>query len=88
MDKQFSTKRTQHVSASTVSCFADVTRILLGTKDEEVTQLLQNDLHKPNKYVETNMKFNSNKFKFLRYGKEQERKSEKTYKSQSTTYIK
>ena len=30
---------------STVSCFADDTRIILGIKDEEDTQMLQNDLH-------------------------------------------
>ena len=51
--------------------FADDTRILLGIKDEKDTQVLQNDLHKPNKWTDTNnMKFNANKFKLLRYGKE------------------
>ena len=28
------------------TCFADDTRILLGIKDEEDTEMLQNDLHK------------------------------------------
>ena len=34
------------IADSTVSCFADDTRILLGIKNEEDTQMLQNDLHK------------------------------------------
>ena len=59
----------------TVSCFADVPRILLGIKDEEDTQMPQNYLHKLNKWVDTNnMKFNV-KFELLRYGKEQKIKS-------------
>ena len=33
------------IADSTVSCFADDTRILLGIKDEEDRQMLQNDLH-------------------------------------------
>ena len=33
------------IAESTVSCFADDTRILLGIKDEEEIQKLQNDLH-------------------------------------------
>ena len=37
---------------STVSCFADDTRILLGIKDEEDTEMLQNDLHKLYKWAE------------------------------------
>ena len=66
---------------STVSCFADDTRILLGIKDEEGTQMLQNDLHKLYKWADTNnMKFNVNRFELLRYGKEQEIKSATTYK--------
>ena len=57
---------------STESCFADDTRILLGIKDEENTQMRQNDLHKLYKWADTNnMKFNANKFELLRYGKEQ-----------------
>ena len=62
--------------------FADDTRILLGIKDEEDTQMLQNNLHKLYKWADTNnMKFNANKFELLRYGKEQEIKSATTYKS-------
>ena len=34
------------IADSTVSCFADDTWIILGIKDEEDTQMLQNDLHK------------------------------------------
>ena len=34
------------ISDLTVSCFADDTRILLGIKDKENTQMLQYDLHK------------------------------------------
>ena len=34
------------IADSTVSCFADDTQIPLGIKDEEDTQMLQNDLHK------------------------------------------
>ena len=48
---------------STVSCFADDTRILLGIKDEEDTQMIQYDLHELYKWQYTdNMKFNANKF--------------------------
>ena len=54
------------IADSTVSCFADDTRILLGTKDEEDTQMLQNDLHMLYKCTDTNnMKFNANKFELL-----------------------
>ena len=42
------------ITDSTVSCFADDTRIILGIKNEEDTQMLQNDLHKLYKWVETN----------------------------------
>ena len=70
------------IADSTVSCFADNTRILPGIKNEEDTQMLQNDLHKLYKWADTNnMKFNANKFDLLRYGKEQEIKSVTTYKS-------
>ena len=43
---------------STVSCFANDTRILLGIKVEEDTQMLQNDLHKLYKWAAIN---NTNK---------------------------
>ena len=70
------------ITDSIVSCFADDTRILLGIKDEEDTQMLQKDLHKLYKWTDTNnMKFDANKFELLRYGKEQEIKSATTYKS-------
>ena len=69
------------IADSTVSCFADVPRILLGIKAEEDTQMLQNYLHKLNKWIDTNnMKLNA-KFELLRYGKEQKIKSATTYKS-------
>ena len=58
------------IADSTASCFADDTRILLGIKDEEDTQMLQNDLHKLDKWADTNnVKFNANKFELLQYGK-------------------
>ena len=48
----------------------------------------QNDLHKLCEWVDTNnMKFNSNKFELLRYGKEQEIKSATTYKSYDDSNI-
>ena len=76
------------IAGSTVSCFADDTQILLGIKDEEDTQMLQNDLHKLYKWTDTNnMKFNANKFELLRYGKEQEIKSSTTYKSYNDSNI-
>ena len=71
---------------TTLSCFADDTIILLGIKDEEDTQMLQNDLHKLYNWEDTNnMKFNENKFELLLYGlllygKGQEIKSATTYK--------
>ena len=44
--------------------------------------MLENDLHKPYKWADTNnMKFNANKFELLQYGKEEEIKSATTYKS-------
>ena len=58
------------IADSTVSCFADDTRIRLGLKDEEDTQMIQNDLHQLYKWADTNnMKFNANKFELLRYGR-------------------
>ena len=69
------------IGDSTVSCVADDTQILIGIKDEEDTQMLQNDLHKLYKWADTNnMKFNANKFELLRYGKEPEKKSATTFK--------
>ena len=54
------------IADSTVSWFADDTRILLLTKDEEDTQMLQNDLHKLYKWAETNnKKINANQFELL-----------------------
>ena len=56
------------IADSTVSCFADDSRILLGIKDEEDTQMLQNDLHKLCKWADTNnMKFIANKVELLRH---------------------
>ena len=40
------------IADSTVSCFADDTRILLGIKDEEDTQILQNYLRKLYKWAD------------------------------------
>ena len=72
----------EHVSMS------DDTRILLRIKDEEDTQMIQNDLHKLYKWADTNnMKFGANKFELLRYGKEQEIKSATTYKSYDDSNI-
>ena len=76
------------IADSTVPTFADDTRILLGIKDDEDTQVLQNDLHKLCKWADTNnMKFNANKFELLGYGKEQEIKSATTYKSYDDSNI-
>ena len=76
------------IADSTVSFFANESRILLGIKDEEDTQMQQNDLHKLYKGADTNnMKFNANKFELLRYGKEHEIKSETTYKSYDDSNI-
>ena len=41
------------IADSTVSCFADDTRILLGIKDEENTQMIQNDLNRLYKWADT-----------------------------------
>ena len=73
---------------STVSYFANDTQILIGVKDEEDTQMLQNDLHKLYKWADANnMKINANRFELLWYGKEQEIKSATTYKSYDDSYI-
>ena len=46
---------------STVSCFADDTRILLGIKNQEDTQMLQSDLQKLYEWADANkMKFTAN----------------------------
>ena len=59
-----------------------------GIKDEEDTQMLQNDLHKLYRWADTNnTKFNVNKFELLQYVKEQEIKSAKTYKSYDDSNI-
>ena len=72
----------------TVSWFDDDTRILLGIKYEEDTQMLQSDLHKLYKWVDrNNMTFNENKFELLRYGEERELKSTTTYKSYDESNI-
>ena len=76
------------ITASTVSCLADDTLILQGIKDEEDTQMLQNDLHKLYIWADTNnMKFNANKFELLQYGKEQEIKTTTIYKSYDDSNI-
>ena len=50
--------------------------------------MLQKDLHPLYKWADTNsMKFNANKFKFLRYIKKQEIKSAITYKSNDDSNI-
>ena len=73
---------------STVSCFADDTRILLGIKDEEDTQMLQNDLHRPYKWTDTNnMKLNANNLNFCDMEKKQEIKSPTTNKSYDDSII-
>ena len=69
------------IADSTVSCFDDDARILLGIKDGEDTQMVQNDVHKLYKWADTNMKFNAKRFELPRYGKELEIKSATTYKS-------
>ena len=75
------------ITDSTVSCFADDTRILLGIKYEEDTQMLQNDLQKLYIWADTNnMKFNANKFELLRYGKKKI-KTATTYKSYDDSNI-
>ena len=54
------------IADSTVSCFADDTLILLGIKNEEDTQILQNYLQKLYKWADSNnMKFIANKFDLL-----------------------
>ena len=76
------------IADSTVSCFAGDNRILLGIKDEEDIQMLQNDLHKLYKWANTNnMKFNANKFELLRYVKELEIESATAYKSYGDSNI-
>ena len=50
--------------------------------------MLQNDLHKLYKWADTNnVRFNTNKFELLRYGKEQELKSATAYKSYDNSNI-
>ena len=76
------------IADSTVSCFANDTRILLAIKDEEDTQMLQNDLQKLYKWADTNnTEFNANKLELLQYRKEQEIKSATTYKSYDDSNI-
>ena len=48
----------------------------IGIKDDEDTQMLQNDLHKLYKSADTN----NSKFNALQYGKVQQIKSATTYK--------
>ena len=52
------------------------------------TQMLQNDLHKLNKWADTNnTNFNANKFELLPYGKEQDIKSATIKKSYDDSNI-
>ena len=76
------------ITNSTVSWFAGDTRILLGIKDENDTQMLQRDLHKLYKWADTNiMKINVNNFELLRYVNEQKIKSATTCKSYDDSNI-
>ena len=76
------------IADSTALCLDDDTRILLGIKDEDYTQMLQNDLHKLYKWADiNNMMFTANEFELLRYGKEQKIKCATTYKSYDDSNI-
>ena len=67
------------ITDSIVSCFNDDTRILPGIKDEEDTQLLQNDLHELYIFADTNnMNYNANKFE---YGKDMEKNRKEQFRT-------
>nr|XP_053656082.1 uncharacterized protein LOC128704893 [Cherax quadricarinatus] len=72
------------VSHSTVSSFADDTRICMTVSSIADTARLQADINQIFQWAaENNMKFNDEKFQLLRYGKHEEIKSSSEYKTNS-----
>ncbi|KAK8753153.1 hypothetical protein OTU49_002859, partial [Cherax quadricarinatus] len=72
------------VSHSTVSSFADDTRICMTVSSIADTARLQANNNQIFQWAaENNMKFNDEKFQLLRYGKHEEIKSSSEYKTNS-----
>ena len=68
------------VTSSSISLFADDTRIVRQVDTEEDVEALQEDLNKLYKWQETNnMQFNAKKFEILRYGRNQILKDSTSY---------
>jgi hypothetical protein len=73
---------------SSVSCFADDTRVLGIVKNTRDVENVQADLEEIFKWAdENNMKFNESKFEILRYGKNTDLKEESTYYSSNNAAI-
>ena len=73
---------------SSVSCFADDTRILGTVKDIEDVHHVQTDLNEIIKWAEeNNMQFNESKFELLRYGQNTDVRTGSSYYSSSNTPI-
>ena len=78
----------KEVVHSLVKSFADDTRATKEVKTLEDAVLLQNDLEKIYKWTDdNNMKLNDVKFELLRYGKNQEIKTQTSYTSPSGVEI-
>jgi hypothetical protein len=73
---------------SSVSCFADDTRVLGTVKGIEDLQNVQTDLNEIIKWAgENNMQFNESKFELLRYGQNSDLKTGSSYYSSPNTPI-
>ena len=78
----------KEVVHSLVKSFADDTRATKAVKTLEDAVLLQNDLERIYKWTDdNNMKLNDVKFELLRYGKNQETKTQTSYTSPSGVEI-
>ena len=71
-----------------VSSFADDTRVLAGIREQGDISKMQDDLDSIYRWSQTNnMKFNSEKFECLRYGKDSQLKESAPYLSENGTPI-
>ena len=79
----------KNVVSSSVSSFADDTRVLRGVNSQQDVEELQKDLQTIYAWAnENNAAFNADKFECLRYGRDEEIKSTTSYMSNSQDTIK
>ena len=74
---------------STVSSFADDTKISMRVSTEDDTERLQSDVSEVFQWArDNNMLFNEEKFQLIRYGKKKDIKDNTSYKTESNQIIK